>query len=362
VKVYWDFPHVAPVGAAFPALAVGVFDGVHRGHQRILERLLEIAAGRPAAVVTFDPHPRAVLGLPKLHRLLSPIAERLELLRAWPLGATVVLRFDAEVARRTYVEFVRDALVGLLGARDLVIGADTHLGRDRAGTPERLVELGEEIGYRVHHVAPVRVDGEVASSTTIRHRLDAGDVEGAARFLGRPYWIRGEVVRGAGRGRGLGIPTANLEVPESKLVPANGVYAARVVVGGVDAAAGRDTAGGHGAAEAREMGRGRDTAAGHDSGAGREAAVEPGLRQEWPGAVNIGLAPTFGGAGQRGVEVHLVGFEGDLYGRTLDLRLVRRLRDEQRFETPAALVAQVRADIEATRRVVAASEITRKNA
>jgi riboflavin kinase/FMN adenylyltransferase len=356
VKVYWDFPHVAPVGAAFPALAVGVFDGVHRGHQRILERLLEVAAGRPAAVVTFDPHPRAVLGPPKPHRLLSPIAERLELLRAWPLAATVVLRFDAEVARRTYVEFVRGALVGLLGAEDLVIGEDTHLGRDRGGTPERLVALGAEIGYRVHHVAPVRVDGEVASSTTIRHRLDAGDVEGAARFLGRRYWIRGEVVRGAGRGRGLGIPTANLAVPESKLVPANGVYAAQVVVG-LEAAGGREPA------SADDTEGGRDAVGGSGRGsAGHEAAGEPRARGEWPGAVNIGLAPTFGGAGQRGVEVHLIGFEGDLYGRTLELRLVQRLRDEQRFETPAALVAQVRADLEATRRAVAASEITRNNA
>jgi riboflavin kinase/FMN adenylyltransferase len=307
VKVHCDFPHTAPVGADYPVLTLGVFDGVHLGHRRILERLLAVAAGRPAAVVTFDPHPRAVLGPPKAHRLLSPIDERLDLLAEWPLAATVVLRFDASVARLSYVEFVRDCLVGQLGARHLVLGFDTRLGHDRGGTPERLIDLGHEAGYEVERVDAVRVGDEVVSSTAVRHLLDAGEVEPAARLLGRPYGLRGEVVRGAGRGRGLGIPTANLAIAAGKLVPADGVYAARV------------------------RARGRD----------------------WAGAVNIGGAPTFAGPGGRTVEVHLVGFDGDLYGDRVELWLLRRLREERRFQDVEALVTQVRADIESARRVVA---------
>jgi riboflavin kinase/FMN adenylyltransferase len=285
----------------FPVVTVGVFDGVHRGHQCILDRLIAAAAGRPAAVVTFDPHPRAVLGPPKAHRLLSPIDERIELLRRWPLAAVAVLRFDRSIAQLSYVEFVRDALVGRLGVRHLVLGFDTRLGNDRAGTPERLVELGTELGYTVDRVDAVAIGGELVSSTAIRHALDAGEVEGAARLLGRPYRVGGAVVRGAGRGRTLGIPTANLDVPEAKLVPANGVYAGWA----------------------------------HARGA------------PWPAAINIGVAPTFAATGSRTVEAHLVGVDADLYGERVELDLVCRLRAEQRFPSPAALVAQIRADIAA---------------
>jgi riboflavin kinase/FMN adenylyltransferase len=306
VKVLRDFPHVPAPEAAYPVLAIGVFDGVHRGHQRIFARLFEVAAGRPAAVVTFDPHPRAVLGPPKPSRLLSPLEERLALFAEWPFAAAIVLRFDRSIAALSYADFVGEALVRQLGCRHLVIGFDTRLGRDRAGTPERLIELGAQLGFSVERVAPVTVDGEVVSSTAIRHGLDAGDVETAARRLGRPYRIQGVVVQGAGRGRGLGVPTANLAVPADKLVPADGVYA------------------------------GRARAAGG----------------EWPAAINIGVAPTFAGAAGRTVEAHLLDFDATLYGEPIELDLLVRLRAEQRFPDVATLVAQIGADIAAVREIV----------
>jgi riboflavin kinase/FMN adenylyltransferase len=303
VRVFHDFPRDKPAAPEYPVVTIGVFDGLHRGHQRILEAALEVAAGRPVAVVTFDPHPRAVVGPPKHHRLLSTVAERLELFSNWPLAAVAVLRFDREIAATNYRDFVRGALVEALGARALVLGYSVRLGHERQGTPERLVELGRELGYEVVLVPAVEVDGEVASSTRVRRLLDAGEVERAAAVLGRPYSVRGTVVRGEGRGRQLGIPTANLEVPEDKLVPANGVYAVWA----------------------------------------RTAT------DRFAGALNIGVLPTFLDAGRRSIEVHLLGFEGDLYGTRLEVELVRRLREERRFAGPEALVRQVRADLAAAR-------------
>jgi riboflavin kinase/FMN adenylyltransferase len=304
VKVYPDLPHRLPDSPQYPVVTIGVFDGVHRGHQKILDTALGVAAGRPVAVVTFDPHPRAVLGPAKRHRLLSPLPERLMLLAQWPVAAVGVLRFDQTIARQSYRDFVRQTLVEGMGAQVLVLGYNVRLGHQREGTPERLAALGQELGFAVELVAAVEVDGEVVSSTSIRHRLDGGDVEGAARLLGRPYALLGTVVRGQGRGRTLGLPTANLEVSPEKLVPSHGVYAVRTRFG--------------------------------------DRVVS--------GALNIGTVPTFQDEGRRSVEVHLLDWEGDLYGSHLRLEFLSRLRDEQRFPDAAALLAAVRADLAEVRR------------
>jgi riboflavin kinase/FMN adenylyltransferase len=306
VKVLRDFPRTPAGGERYPVVTIGVFDGVHRGHQAILSAALGAAAGRAVAVVTFDPHPRAVLGPPKPHRLLSPLGERLDLLGRWPIAAVAVLRFDAAIAQQSYRQFVHGALVDGLGARCLVLGYNMRLGHAREGTPERLTALGQELGFEVVLVPAVDVDGEPASSTRVRRALDAGDVAAAARLLGRPYALRGTVVRGAGRGRTLGVPTANVEIPAEKLVPSNGVYAVWAQLG----------------------------------------------VQRFPAALNIGTAPTFVDAGQRSVEAHLLGYAGDLYGSRLELELVSRLRDERRFDGPDALAAQIQADLEAARRAL----------
>jgi len=305
VKVYRDFPHEVPPRPEYPVVTVGVFDGVHRGHGQVIETALAAAAGRPVALVTFDPHPRAVLGPVKSHRLLSPIDERIGQLAAWPLAAVAVLRFDEAIARQSYADFVPGTLVAALGAQLLVLGYNLRLGHERLGTSDRIAALGRESGFEVRVVPPFALDGQPVSSTRVRDLLDAGDVRAASVFLGRAYELLGTVVPGHGRGRTLGTPTANLALPAEKLVPASGVYAARA-----------KTAGGTFAA-----------------------------------AVNIGSAPTFGAAPTPAVEAHLIDFEGDLYGHPLCLQLLERLRPEERFPDPAALAAQIRSDVERARRI-----------
>jgi len=304
VKLYANFPHQSPE-AIYPVVTLGVFDGLHLGHRALLEAAFERAAGKPLAVVTFDPHPRAVLGPPKRHRLLAPLAERLQLFSHWPVAAVAVLRFDRDLASMHYRDFVRELLVRAFGAEHLIIGFNLHVGFQRQGTPERIIALGEEFGFEVTRVPAVEVDGETVSSTRIRHLLDEGKVESAWRLLGRPYDLAGTVIRGAGRGRAHGIPTANLEVAEEKLIPANGVYAIGARVG------------------------------------------DRLLR----GALNIGVAPTFGSAAARGVEAHLLDFDGDLYGHRLHVHVLRRLRAEQAFSNPSRLVAQIHRDLDAARKL-----------
>ncbi|HZM14766.1 MAG TPA: bifunctional riboflavin kinase/FAD synthetase [Candidatus Krumholzibacteria bacterium] len=299
MKVYANFPHELPAAPRYSVVSVGVFDGLHRGHQRILAAALEGAPAGAVAVVTFDPHPRAVLGPPKRARLLSPLPERLELLGSYPLGAVAVLRFDQQLARMSYVDFVRDFLCTGLGARRLVLGYNVSLGHERQGNQERLRELGGVLGFEVRSVPAFEIGGAPVSSTRIRHLLDAGNVEAAAELLGRPYALQGTVVRGSGRGRAIGIPTANLQLSAEKLVPARGVYAARV-------------------------------------------GIEGRLHA---GALNIGVVPTFVEEGTQSVEVHILDFDGDLYGAGLRLECIARLRDERKFSGPEALVAQIRQDI-----------------
>ena len=306
MKVYSNFPHKLPEEPGYPIVTLGVFDGVHVGHQKILATALEKAQGRPVAVVTFDPHPRAILGPPKRARLLSPLAERLELLSRWPIAAVPVLRFDQTIAATGYREFVERWLLQGLGARHLVLGWNVRVGSQREGDEQRLRELSRELSFELTVVAAVEVDGEPVSSTRIRHALDAGDVEAAAHYLGRPYDLAGTIVRGTGRGRVMGIPTANLEIDSDKLIPANGVYAVRALVGA----------------------------------------------QRYQGALNIGVAPTLRDDNARIVEVHLLDYTGDLYGVHLRLEFVARIRDEQRFSGPEALVQQIHADIESVRRAL----------
>ncbi len=306
MKLFPNLPHELPRGAEYAVVTVGVFDGVHRGHQKILATALEAAEDKSVALVTFDPHPRAVLGPPKRARLLSPLDERLELLGGWPLGAVAVLRFDQQVARIPYTDFVRTVLLQGLGARRLVLGYNVRLGYQRQGNVEALTALGCELGFEVIVVPACEVDGGPVSSTRIRHLLDAGRVEEAAALLGRPYGLDGTVVRGSGRGRVLGIPTANLQLHPEKLVPANGVYAVRVQVDGL------------------------------------------WLR----GAMNVGVVPTFEAQGPRSVEVHLLDYAGDLYGTRLRVSCVARLRDEKRFPSPEALLAQIQQDVARARELL----------
>ncbi len=267
------------------AVAIGSFDGVHLGHRRVLDTAFE--TGLPVAVLTFDPHPRVLLGQPV--ELLTTLERKVELLAEYGVEEIVVLRFDRELAAMKPQEFTLRYL-NPLGAQVVVAGPDFRFGHDRAGD----LELLHEEGLLTRLVEPV----EGVSSTTIRNALHEGDVVGASALLGHPYELDGRVVPGLARGARLGFPTANLVFAPHQLLPLDGIYA--------------------------------------------------GFREGHRAAVSIGVNVHFGG-GERRVEVHLIDFAGDLYGKRLVVELWQRLRDEQGFESDEALAEQIARDVEAAR-------------
>jgi riboflavin kinase/FMN adenylyltransferase len=290
---------------AAPAVAIGNFDGVHVGHQALLQTAREAAAshGGEAVVLTFDPHPARLLAPKLAPPLLVTRARKLELLAAHGIAACVVEPFTRELAATSPHEFVRSLLVGGLGARDVVVGWDFTYGQKRGGTIETLRADGAALGFGVHVVPAVTVDGLVASSTKVREFVLEGNVAGAHLLLGRHFDVDGTVVRGAGRGRQIGIPTANVAA-EGEVLPKAGVYAARVRT---------------------------------DDGAWR------------PAVLNLGTNPTFVAQGALSLEAHLLDWDGNLYDRRVRVAFVERLRDERRFGSVDELVAQIRRDIDAAR-------------
>ena len=267
------------------AVAIGTFDGVHLGHRRVLDAVE--AAGLVSTVVTFDPHPRVALGYEV--ELLATLERRLELLEQAGIEETLVVEFDLELARLEPEEFV-EAVLRPIGAEVVVAGVNFRFGRSRSGDLGLLGGLGFDV-----RAVPL-VEG--VSSSRVRELLRAGEVERAARLLGRPAEVEGTVVAGDARGGTLGFPTANLRPDPLLLVPAFGIYA--------------------------------------------------GAAEEGRAAISIGTNPHYGGE-ERRIEAFLLDFEGDLYGRRLVLQLWRRLRDERVFESEDALVAQIAKDVEETR-------------
>jgi riboflavin kinase/FMN adenylyltransferase len=297
----------ASAGARPLAVAIGNFDGVHLGHQALIRaaRAQAEARGIDAAVLTFTPHPARVFAPALAPPLIMSLERRLELFAELGMDVAVVEPFTREFAAIEAEDFVRDVLAGSLRAREVVVGYDFSFGRGRKGNPRLLGEIGGQIGLGVTIVPPVTVDGLTCSSTKVREFVLEGRVEGASLLLGRPFEIIGPVVRGAGRGRQLGFPTANLR-PEAELLPEVGIYAAR----------------------ARILDRG-----GASSG--------PALRA----ALSVGRNPTFIDAGAVSVEAHLLDFDGDLYDRRLRVEVVHRLRDERRFSSVDELCAAIREDV-----------------
>lgn len=303
--------HLERVGSRLPrvVLTLGNFDGVHLGHQAIVRRAVTEARalGGPAVVMTFYPHPITVVAPDRAPPLLQTLRDRLAALRALGTDLCVVQRFTPSFAGLEPAAFVRDVLLPRLEVAHVVVGYDVTFGRDRSGTVDTLRSLGATHDFTVDTVGPVTVDGFTVSSSAIRRLLAAGDVGQAARLLGRPYALRGRVVGGERRGRSLGFPTANLWCRPRVLLPLDGVYAVRVRRDGL-----------------------------------------------WQGGVlNVGIRPTFGNR-QRTAEVHLLDWDGDLYGRTLEVELVERLRDEMRFAGPDALRSAIAADVARARAVLAA--------
>ena len=307
MRVIRHLAHVSPPLRRV-VLTLGNFDGVHLGHRAIVQRAVSEAraVGGQVVVLTFHPHPVAVLAPERSPPLLQSLRDRLALLRDLGADVTVVQRFTPRFAALEPEAFVREFLGAHLELLHIVVGYNVSFGRGRAGTVETLRALGPRLGFAVDAVGPVTVGEEQVSSTALRRMVAAGDVRSAQAFLGRRFTLRGRVVRGEQRGRTLGFPTANLHQPRGLLLPADGVYAVR----------------------ARLDGRAH------------------------PAVLNIGMRPTFGTL-QRTVEAHLLDFDQLLYGRWLVLELVDRLRGEQRFAGPEALRQAIAADVTRAREVLA---------
>ena len=280
---------------------IGFFDGVHRGHQFMIDSLTTMAhaQGRQSLVITFDRHPRQVVHADYVPQLITTTDEKLQLLHATAADRIEVLHFDAQMAQLSAYEFMRQVLHEKYGVAMLLTGYDNRFGHNRAEGFADYVRYGEEMGMKVLQNTPIDIDGLRVSSSLIRRLIVEGNITEANNCMGHPYSITGSVAHGVQEGRRIGFPTANI-VPESaeKLVPGNGVYATRV-------------------------------------------SVEGG---EWmPAMLNIGTNPTFQRQ-QTTIEAHIIGFEGDIYGRKVRVEFGRKLRDEQRFESVEALQKQLEAD------------------
>lgn len=286
-------------------VTVGTFDGVHRGHWAVLQeiRLRAKETGRRSVLVTFHPHPLQILRPDEAPPLLTTPTEKKEILAETGLDYAVFLSFTNVLAEYSPQRFVEEILIGRLGVQELVIGYDHGFGKGRSGDVLTLRDIGRDLRFTVDVVSPIRAGEEPVSSTRIRKALLEGDVESARQGLGRPYCIRGMVVRGEGRGRKLGFPTANLWVPvNGKLIPPPGVY-----------------------------------------------AVRAGLRRGvFGGAIHIGPRPTFRGSPPT-IELHLFDFDGDLYGEQIRVEFIRFIRDVRPFSSASALVDQLKLDVDAAR-------------
>lgn len=289
-------------------LALGNFDGVHRGHRKILDRVRRVASekGATAVVMTFDPHPPRIVRPDKAPPLLMTTAQRLEAIAAAGVQGIAIVRFTPELSRWEPDTFVERVLVDWLRVSEVWVGANFLFGHDRAGNFSRLRALGGRHGFKAEKIDPIRYKDFVVSSTRIRRLIGEGRVDEAGALLGHQYFIDGTVVTGDARGRTIGFPTANLTT-ENELLPPRGVYATTTTIEGVVRAS----------------------------------------------VTNVGVRPTVDDSGRMSVETHVFDFDGAPYGSSLRLGFVQRLRDERRFDSVDALCAQIRADCDQTRALFA---------
>jgi riboflavin kinase/FMN adenylyltransferase len=298
-----DFRHVK-----CPVVTTGTFDGVHLGHQRIINRLKEVAAkeGGETVLLTFHPHPRTVL-FPESHlSLLNTPAEKQLLLERAGIDHLIVIPFTKEFSQLSSEAFIRNILVDRIGTKKLVIGYDHHFGRNREGSFEHLKEFGPVYGFSVEDIPAKDVDNVNVSSTRIRKALESGNVRTANEYLGYEYFMSGTVVKGKQLGRTLGYPTANIDLDDkSKMIPADGIYAVRVTYNG-------------------EM---------------------------FGGMMSIGMNPTVDGT-HRTIEVNIFNFDKNIYGETLTIHFLNRIREEMKFDSLQALIKQMESDKEISLRLL----------
>jgi riboflavin kinase / FMN adenylyltransferase len=288
-------------------VTIGNFDGVHQSHQHICRKLASEAksAGQKSLVITFDPHPKMILH-PNIRPfyLITTRSEKMEMLEQCGVDATVIITFDQHYSRTTAEQFVQDFLSKKLAITKIIIGHDYTFGQARQGNDAYLKVQGRKLGFSVEVIPAFKIDDEIVSSTLIRNYILAGDVRTAARFMGRYYNVAGKVVSGAGRGAGLGFPTANID-PEKELLPPPGIYAAFVTVDG----------------------------------------------KRYMGALNIGVKPTFEDYTST-FEVFLLDYAGDLRGAKINVLFVEKLRDIVKFDGPESLKRQIAADVEKTKEIL----------
>lgn len=291
-------------------VTVGAFDGLHLGHRSLIRQVMNHAdqLGCASAVITFDRHPASVVRPESAPKLLTDLDQKLELIASTGVDHTLVVPFDEARSKEAAEDFIDDILIDRLGARAVVIGYDFHFGHGRRGNAELLKLVGKEKGFSVIEPEIVEVDGQIVSSTAIRRALDEGRVDQARSMLGRYHEVRGLVVMGDGRGRELGFPTANVHLSASIKLPASGVYAGFYY--------------------------------GPDS-------------EKRPAAISIGTRPTFYDDGAESLEVHLIDFEGDLYGENARVEFTHRLRGQERYDTIEALIDQMAKDTAEARRLLA---------
>jgi len=304
VQVEKDLARIKPQRETL--LSVGVFDGVHIGHQRLLAHLRDEARNKNwlSGVVTFKSHPEVVLAGERKLLWLNDLETRINLLRNLGIDIVVALPFSSELAQLPAQTFVQ-LLKRHLKMRGLIVGPDFALGKNREGDSEKLRILGEEMGFSVEVIPAVVIDGYVVSSSTIRQALTDGDMKKVEKFIGRPFSLKGKVVSGDRRGRALGFPTANLDITAEQALPSDGVY----------------------------------------------ATITHTNDNSLPSVTNIGVRPTFDG-GKRLVETYILDFAGDLLGHKITIDLIDKLRDEERFDSVEKLKAQMIKDVEQARKIL----------
>jgi riboflavin kinase/FMN adenylyltransferase len=307
MEVVRDFDGLQRLGKRF-SLAIGVFDGVHRGHQAVIQAAMDDAraCGGQAAVMTFDPHPMRVLAPDRAPLLLTSTPHKLDVIEKLGVTACLVIKFDRSFAETPAEAFIEKVATRTPGLQTICVGSRFHFGHDRKGNATLLRAMSADRGFRLHELPSLTLEGETISSTSVRKLVTTGDLDKAARMLGRPFSILGTVVPGDALGRKLGYPTANLN-RHNEITPPHGVYAVRARIAGE-------------------------------------------LR---PGLVNIGLRPTVkSGEHTPLTELHVLDFSGDLYGADIEVFFIARLRDEMKFASLDALRAQIQRDEQAARRIL----------
>ena len=297
-------------------LTIGSFDGIHIGHQQLIHGLNEDAhqAGAKSVILTFYPHPAVVLRGRSGAFYLTTEDEKTEILANLGTDILITQRFTHELSQSTARYFITN-LLNHLGFQQLWVGQDFALGKGREGDVDYLTRLGEEFGYQIKLVEPVLAYGRVVSSSLIRNIISEGKISEANRLLGRLYQVSGVVIHGDNRGKSIGIPTANLDTGDEKLIPGAGVYACKAFIYG----------------------------------------------NQWPAAVNVGIRPTFTSRDRKShVEAHILDFSGDLYNQTLTLEFIERLRGEVKFNSIQDLISQINFDIKQTKEIVEAMERAQK--